>query len=405
MPMTRSCFVIMPIGRQRLVTGEISAEALRERYTDLIREAILKARPDFDVVRADEVQRPGSITADIFRRLIESDYVVADVTFPNPNVFYELGIRNACRPGTVLIRDNSGPAAPFDISVLRYIGYDNTPSGLKKLADNLRDRFDWLEAHPLESDNDFLEVAAALGLGFGQSRDLQHKLNEYTEEFAFLTLRSQQLTNGISQYREVVRTLATRHRRGRRFSEYHYEHIVEQDAADSTIRTFTIESGDQEVGWFFFETGATSDSDQATVEDLNIVALDLDLQEQLAVVPFVDEPYQKALFAVFTEPVPANTKRRVQVRYRWPGAWRGLLRNLTDEAPLGVEGAPGRSDNVAFSIAIAPELGLRVKSFRVSPRIGNVDIADDRLRVEWKIANPPPDTYRWRLVCDRESLL
>src|ERR1700693_1350859 len=98
----QSCFVIMPIGDQKFAGYEVSASDLKSRYSDLIREAILKARPNLDVIRADEAPSPGGITTDIFERLMRADYVVVDITYPNPNVFYELGIRHACRPGTIL---------------------------------------------------------------------------------------------------------------------------------------------------------------------------------------------------------------------------------------------------------------------------------------------------------------
>ena len=32
-------------------------------------------------------------------------YVIVDITYPNPNVFYELGIRHAISPRTILIRE------------------------------------------------------------------------------------------------------------------------------------------------------------------------------------------------------------------------------------------------------------------------------------------------------------
>ena len=99
----RTCFVIMPIGDQTFADETISATDLKSRYTDLIREAILKAEPTLEVTRADEVAIPGTITEDILTRIMHSDVVVADVTYPNPNVFYELGLRHASRAGTIIL--------------------------------------------------------------------------------------------------------------------------------------------------------------------------------------------------------------------------------------------------------------------------------------------------------------
>lgn len=164
--MTVSCFVIMPIGDQTFVTGSVSSVVLKAKYNDLIREALLKARPDLEVIRADEVAAPGGITSDILNRIMKSDYILADITYPNPNVFYELGLRHACRPGTILIRDVNGPRAPFDVSDLRHIPYENTATGLRLLAENLAKQMDWIDEHPSHPDNLFLELAKITSFQF-----------------------------------------------------------------------------------------------------------------------------------------------------------------------------------------------------------------------------------------------
>jgi len=155
----RTCFVIMAIGDQDVGGEEVSATELKRRYDDLIKEAILKADPDLDVVRADEVALPGTITSDILMRIMHSDLVVADVTYVNPNVFYELGLRHACRVGTIIIRDKNTPSIPFDIAHLRHIEYENTPSGLKNLAEKFRYYIDHFEKNPDRPDNQLLELA------------------------------------------------------------------------------------------------------------------------------------------------------------------------------------------------------------------------------------------------------
>jgi hypothetical protein len=45
------------------------------------------------VLRADQVRRPGIIICEgICKRIQESDFIVADISLPNDNVFYELGL-------------------------------------------------------------------------------------------------------------------------------------------------------------------------------------------------------------------------------------------------------------------------------------------------------------------------
>lgn len=149
----------MAIGDQKAGDETTTSTDLKSKYDNLIREAILKARPSLEVVRADDISLPGTITTDIITRLMHSDYVVADVTFPNPNVFYELGLRHACRTGTIIIKDKYGPKVPFDIAHLRYVEYENTTAGLKALATQLTSYFDHFERDPARPDNHFQELA------------------------------------------------------------------------------------------------------------------------------------------------------------------------------------------------------------------------------------------------------
>src|SRR2546423_12316911 len=96
----KTCFVIMPIG---------SDEAYRiylNRYENLIKPAIEGVLQGdlrvFDAIRADFISRTGSINHMVLRHLYEADVVIADLTDLNPNVLYELGVRNALRHGTIL---------------------------------------------------------------------------------------------------------------------------------------------------------------------------------------------------------------------------------------------------------------------------------------------------------------
>ena len=155
----KTCFVIMAIGDQVTDARTVTSSELKDKYDDLIKEAIVKARPRLDVARADEISLPGTITTDIITRIMHSDYVVADVTYPNPNVFYELGLRHACRTRTVIIKDRQGPRVPFDIAHLRYIEYENTTAGLKQLATQLETYFDHFDQNPDRPDNHFQELA------------------------------------------------------------------------------------------------------------------------------------------------------------------------------------------------------------------------------------------------------
>jgi hypothetical protein len=77
------------------------------------------------VVRADTIDKAGLITQQILEFIAKSAYCIADLSFNNPNVFYELGVRHVCQLPTVqLIR--KGDKIPFDVSQGRTIMIDTS---------------------------------------------------------------------------------------------------------------------------------------------------------------------------------------------------------------------------------------------------------------------------------------
>lgn len=91
-----------------------------------------------EVIRADEETLGGIIHKPMYERLLLAEIVVADLTFANPNVFYELGVRHAARPrSTILIYAKLG-ALPFDVAPIRAIPYDITPADALADPDGLR---------------------------------------------------------------------------------------------------------------------------------------------------------------------------------------------------------------------------------------------------------------------------
>lgn len=115
----RVCFVISPIGAKGSDERKLADEFLHF----LIEPAL--SFFDFDIVRADKINQPNSITSDIIKYVQESDLCVADITGANPNVFYELGRRHETgRPFLQLRNSNDSGAMPFDVAGIRTISYD-----------------------------------------------------------------------------------------------------------------------------------------------------------------------------------------------------------------------------------------------------------------------------------------
>ena len=93
------CFVAMPFGSKPNPSGgTIDFDAV---YADLIRPAIEAAH--MDPLRADEEAAGGIIHKPMYERLLLAEIVIADLTFANANVFYELGVRHAARPRSTIL--------------------------------------------------------------------------------------------------------------------------------------------------------------------------------------------------------------------------------------------------------------------------------------------------------------
>jgi hypothetical protein len=77
------------------------------------------------LVRADMIGEAGMITGQIIEYIIHSKLVVVDLSFHNPNVFYELALRHAVRKPIVQI-SRAADKLPFDIGQVRTIVVDTT---------------------------------------------------------------------------------------------------------------------------------------------------------------------------------------------------------------------------------------------------------------------------------------
>lgn len=112
----KDCFFISPIGED----GSDS----RNRSDKVLEFIINEVVPDFGhtVIRADQMDQPGSITNQVIRKTVNSDLVIADLTGYNPNVFYELAVRHATGKPYIQLIDSS-ESIPFDISDLRTVHY------------------------------------------------------------------------------------------------------------------------------------------------------------------------------------------------------------------------------------------------------------------------------------------
>ena len=119
-PDPRLCFVIMPF---------------REKWSDYIYKEYIKPLVEsqgITVKRSDEMFGQ-NVLEDIWGAIYSSRLVVADISAPNENVFYELGIAHTLGKKTIILTQNI-ERVPFDLRTQRIVVYSDDHPGYSKLS-------------------------------------------------------------------------------------------------------------------------------------------------------------------------------------------------------------------------------------------------------------------------------
>ncbi len=114
---TSVCFYVTPIGADG---------SEHRKHSDFMMEFIIGPAVKelgLTLVRADQLAKPGMIGKQIIEHILKAKLVVADLSFHNPNVFYELCPRHTTRLPTVLVK-RSVDSIPFDLNQYRTISVD-----------------------------------------------------------------------------------------------------------------------------------------------------------------------------------------------------------------------------------------------------------------------------------------
>ena len=109
-------------------------------FNEIYEEIIKPVCAEFGIEahRADETYGPGLIIADVVHELSSSEFVIAEITPANPNVYYEIGYAHAISKPTILLADANLEKLPFDISGFRNLVYENSIAGKRKFEEGLR---------------------------------------------------------------------------------------------------------------------------------------------------------------------------------------------------------------------------------------------------------------------------
>lgn len=139
----KTCFVISSIG---------SKDSPERKDADLKYDQVFQPVLDskkYQITRSDKITTSGYVSREIIRKLIDSDLVISDISDRNPNVFYELAIRNAINKPYIIIKKET-QSIPFDIKDPRALSIDLplTEQRKKDVQNQLKNYIEYAEEHP-----------------------------------------------------------------------------------------------------------------------------------------------------------------------------------------------------------------------------------------------------------------
>lgn len=163
------CFVIMPITTRQPYEGN----HFQIVYDHLIKPACILA--GFNPIRSDEIKNTNFIVKDILKRLLDSPMAICDLSGQNPNVLFELGIRQSFNKPVTIIKDILTPRI-FDIDGLRCIEYnenlrvDIIGSSIKLIAETLINTYEAKE----NKENSLIEALSITPAKIPEERTLSN---------------------------------------------------------------------------------------------------------------------------------------------------------------------------------------------------------------------------------------
>jgi len=178
LPKKLKCFVIMPFSG---TTIRHTTKYWTEFYEELLKP-LIEANSDVHAYRSEALR--GDILSQIITDLVYSDIVVADLTDANPNVYWELGVRQSFSHRTITIIE-SGHELPFDLGIKGTLRYDTKrPESMTTFKSKFSEALKDCIANPTRPDSHVIQTITGRGTIYEiihhdeTERRLQAVLNE-----------------------------------------------------------------------------------------------------------------------------------------------------------------------------------------------------------------------------------
>lgn len=142
-------------------------------FADIYKLGIKQTAEEKGVIaeRVDEQHFSESILERVYRQIENCDFVIAEMSGQNPNVFYEVGYAHAKNKlCTLITRDPTD--IPFDLKHHPHIVYDGSITDLKT---KLSSKLDWLISETKKRKEKLIAVSLKASSGSLEVSDYSHK--------------------------------------------------------------------------------------------------------------------------------------------------------------------------------------------------------------------------------------
>ena len=203
--MSKTCFIIMPISDSE----PYESGHFKRVYEYIIKPAVLQA--GFEPIRADDILNTNYIAIDNIRKIISCEMAICDLSSRNPNVLYELGIRQAFDLPVTFIKDSLTNRV-FDIQGFRDIEYDenlridNVNESIELISETITNTYNSKNSEEVNSLISLLGIQAAkINSKLEISPDTELILNTLTS----LGSRIADLEKSINYPKQIISNFTT----------------------------------------------------------------------------------------------------------------------------------------------------------------------------------------------------
>lgn len=127
-----------------------------KKFDDIYKFGIKAVANELEVIaeRVDEQTYSETMLERIYRQISSADFIIADMTGRNPNVFYEVGYAHAKGKICTLLTQNATDI-PFDLKHHRHLVYDGSIQTLKTL---LQPEITWLKSEIIKEKSKLFSI-------------------------------------------------------------------------------------------------------------------------------------------------------------------------------------------------------------------------------------------------------